>query len=384
MYTRQLLSSRKSAFMSVGLALALVIMGAFSVMADPPTTPANTSPYTPLTANRVSDLPIENNCGAVYGNPYDNYYATLDFYVTTGGSYTYSDTAGAFRPYRMIYNGGTFNPANTTGCIYAKSTSNNATFTVNLTADTHYTLVMSHEGIVGVNGAATVGAPGETFTATLTGPGSVCWGAPGVCDDADSDNVNDLTDNCPAVANPGQENGYGTAAGDACEDTDTDGFNDDVDACPTELPVTDVNPADGCDDVDEGVDVGGPATGSSGGGWPAYLFDGRLNPLMGDTLAVAYPGVDDVGGMALNLYCINDNADVFFAMQVTADDLPESTPAVNTLVKASPNCNVAFYALSTGEYQINIGPDAEGKVYEVIFNGLGMDNARVRAFNTLD
>ncbi len=58
----------------------------------------------------------------------------------------------------------------------------------------------------------------------------------GGCVDSDGDGVCDSEDNCPAVANPNQENTYGDARGDACEprpvascDVDTDGDVDSVD-----------------------------------------------------------------------------------------------------------------------------------------------------------
>lgn len=58
----------------------------------------------------------------------------------------------------------------------------------------------------------------------------------GGCADADGDGVCDDVDNCPAVANPGQENTYGDARGDACEprpiatcDMDSDGDIDKFD-----------------------------------------------------------------------------------------------------------------------------------------------------------
>ena len=56
------------------------------------------------------------------------------------------------------------------------------------------------------------------------------------CDDfdADGDTVPDYVDNCPAAANPGQQNVVhtGTPAGDACDDPDTDGVADATDNCP--------------------------------------------------------------------------------------------------------------------------------------------------------
>jgi hypothetical protein len=75
-------------------------------------------------------------------------------------------------------------------------------------------------------------------------------------DDDDEDGVPDDEDNCPQTANPGQEDNYGTEAGDACEDTDDDGHSDEVDNCPVaanpEQIDTDGNGVgDECDDGDD-------------------------------------------------------------------------------------------------------------------------------------
>ncbi len=51
--------------------------------------------------------------------------------------------------------------------------------------------------------------------------------------DDDEDGIPNSSDNCPTTPNPGQEDNYGTSAGDACEDTDEDTVNDDIDNCPT-------------------------------------------------------------------------------------------------------------------------------------------------------
>ncbi len=52
--------------------------------------------------------------------------------------------------------------------------------------------------------------------------------------DLDDDGVADSSDNCPAVANPGQEDADGDGVGDACEplDSDADGVADLTDNCP--------------------------------------------------------------------------------------------------------------------------------------------------------
>ncbi|MCB9433501.1 MAG: hypothetical protein H6668_16130 [Ardenticatenaceae bacterium] len=44
--------------------------------------------------------------------------------------------------------------------------------------------------------------------------------------DSDGDGVQDVADNCVDIANPGQEDRYGSSAGDACEDLDGDGTLD--------------------------------------------------------------------------------------------------------------------------------------------------------------
>jgi hypothetical protein len=48
--------------------------------------------------------------------------------------------------------------------------------------------------------------------------------------DSDGDGVADDVDNCVDVPNPGQEDSYGSAAGDACEDTNGDGTPDTAEA----------------------------------------------------------------------------------------------------------------------------------------------------------
>lgn len=47
-----------------------------------------------------------------------------------------------------------------------------------------------------------------------------------------------------------------------------------------------------------------------------------------------------------------------------------SLPAENLLIVTSPDGLVSVYKLTTGEYQVNIGPLGEGKMYTYIFDGI--------------
>lgn len=63
----------------------------------------------------------------------------------------------------------------------------------------------------------------------------------------------------------------------------------------------------------------------------------------------------------------------FAALTVSGEVLSKFTapPAQNTIIASSDDGKVRFSILSTGEYQINYGPDIEGKESVVIFNAGG-------------
>ena len=67
-----------------------------------------------------------------------------------------------------------------------------------------------------------------------TGGYTLSLGGPLGDGDSDGDGVPDVSDNCPATANPNQENNVhpGTPEGDHCEDPDADGLFDIDDPCP--------------------------------------------------------------------------------------------------------------------------------------------------------
>ncbi|MEQ8675957.1 MAG: hypothetical protein RIC84_22250 [Aggregatilineales bacterium] len=173
--------------------------------------------------------------------------------------------------------------------------------------------------------------------------------------DTDGDGFDDLNDacintfgvapnGCPAVPPP---------------DADGDGFSDIGDACPL---VPGVAP-DGC-----------PAPLAPVGGGSAIPTDGRMNANHGDLIAAVYDISDGI-----NIYCVNSNAQGFFSFRVDASTIAgfPANPASNTLVASSVHCAVHFYILSSGEFQINIGPDAGGDVREMVFTGFNMSNLRL-------
>ena len=96
------------------------------------------------------------------------------------------------------------------------------------------------------------------------------------------------------------------------------------------------------------------------------------------------PGDDRINRQAYataSIYCDADNSRVLVLgisptvignelLSVPYASLPATPTDSNVLI--AQNGNVGFYRLTTGEYQVNAGPDAEGKTYVVIWNGCPM------------
>lgn len=93
-------------------------------------------------------------------------------------------------------------------------------------------------------------------------------------------------------------------------------------------------------------------------------------------------------GTRVQIYSVDANSKGTFALEVTTRDVRRVTrenPTVNTLIKASDDGRVAMYLLSTGEFQVNMGPNPEGKVEVVIWKGIPPETAPfITYFNVFD
>lgn len=126
---------------------------------------------------------------------------------------------------------------------------------------------------------------------------------------------------------------------------------------------------------------GGNNPGSSNTGGRPFVPvrpDHRINWMYGDLYGVAYVEQDAAGNPALHVYCIDaDTGNSSLGMVVTEADVEAFTdpPAANTLIQESAVCNLSFYVLATGEYQLNIGPDPrDWTTWVLISDGLDFDS----------
>jgi hypothetical protein len=158
-------------------------------------------------------------------------------------------------------------------------------------------------------------------------------------------------------------------------------------ACdPCSLPTGDVGAASACDPCSHvGGEVGAagdppvnncnppvvnnPAPANS----PAQPGNPGEISFNDSDLGVALVQTQDANGAyVLEVFDMhNHTSNGNFMFSITQDDLAPfvgNPPAANTLLHAEGH--VAVYVLSTGEIQMNVGPDSEGKIHVKIFNGI--------------
>lgn len=136
------------------------------------------------------------------------------------------------------------------------------------------------------------------------------------------------------------------------------GFNGTITGVGTATVATYVPPVDP-------VDPGSP-NGAGGGASTVFVGfnpnDGRINPQAYAPVAIYC----DAANSRVAIYGIDADGEGFEAIFVPYSELPE-TPASNLLIEQFGD--IRFYRLSTGEYQVSAGPDAEGKEYAALFDG---------------
>lgn len=97
---------------------------------------------------------------------------------------------------------------------------------------------------------------------------------------------------------------------------------------------------------------------------PPFPSDGRINRF-------GEPGAVYTDPNGIFVYDIDNTSRGKLVVSFLLRDLPPFpyTPPQNTLLAASADGHFAIYLLVSGEFQVNIGPDAEGKVYVTVFRG---------------
>ncbi len=85
-----------------------------------------------------------------------------------------------------------------------------------------------------------------------------------------------------------------------------------------------------------------------------------------------FKSVDANGQAQMDLYNVQTGTNTStYMFSITQEDIApyiENLPAKNTLLASGHG--VSVYVLTTGEIQINAGPDKEGKIHVKIFNGI--------------
>jgi hypothetical protein len=100
--------------------------------------------------------------------------------------------------------------------------------------------------------------------------------------------------------------------------------------------------------------------------------DGRINRFEPYAQAAIYTAAYG-DGTGLHIYGLDDATGVgTLALEVTPAMIAAvpALPAANSLIAATPDGRIALYRLTTGEFQVNTGPNVEGYMDVVIFSEL--------------
>jgi hypothetical protein len=120
----------------------------------------------------------------------------------------------------------------------------------------------------------------------------------------------------------------------------------------------------------------------------ANANNGVTPPTLGGANVVVAPVFEGLlnAEFGLDVWGIDANGEGFKAFYVSGETLNSLPPLPdeNLLIEATADGYIALYRLTTGEYQINIGPDIEGNVQVVIFTGIPPSNIYRRDFNIYD
>lgn len=102
-------------------------------------------------------------------------------------------------------------------------------------------------------------------------------------------------------------------------------------------------------------------------GFEPQCADGRLNYNHCDKIAI-YP-IPDGESYGMHIYVVEPDGIGKLALVISARDLA-LLPKQPSHIGTSADGKVIVYRLASGEYQVNYGPDAEGKMFAFTFDGL--------------
>ena len=132
--------------------------------------------------------------------------------------------------------------------------------------------------------------------------------------------------------------------------------------------------SDGDEDGDGDGDDGDEEEDEEEDTWiDTWVDDGRLNWFrgFGDRI-IFYTVTYNDGQISLHIYNVHGEDQGQFLLQITPDMIRDNPPGPEHILIAETrdiyDVQVAVYRLSTGQLQINYGPDFEGKVFVYVLN----------------